>query len=123
MSDIVLTLCVIGVFAFCIWRKKHKKKTEETEVQTSELATLPITAGALPYFPMSSGMSSTYPKGAQVEVLAFNFREFHSMEQLSASIDAKLNRVLMEMTNNDRVPLLQYIPVGTTLVVVCVHTL
>lgn len=120
--DLIITLGTLGAFAFLVWRKRKKKKESE-EVQTSELSTLSSKADITP-FPLSgNGSLIAYPKGAQVEVLAFNFRDFQNMEHLSNAIDAKINRLLLELADSDRAPMFQYIAVGTTLLVVCVHTL
>lgn len=120
--DLIITLGTFGTFAFLVWRKRKKKKESE-EVQTSELSPLPTKADVTTLPLSGNGALTAYPKGAQVEVVTFNFRDFQNMEHLASSIDAKLNRLLLESANADRVPMLQYITVGTTLVVVCVHTL
>ena len=123
MLDVIITLGTIGAFAFVIYRKNHKKKTESVGVQTSEPIVSPLNADITA--PLFSGNSVliTYPHGAQVQVLAFNFREFQNMEHLANTIDVKLNHLLLEFTNENCVPMFQYLVVGTTLVVVCVYTL
>lgn len=121
MSDLIIVLIVIGIFAFCIWKKKKKQETESEKVQTSELSALPQITDTTSLSSVGNGMFTSYPKGAMIDVLAFNFRDFHNMEQLELNIHTKLNRLLLDVSAEEFPPMFQYIPIGTTLLILCVH--
>lgn len=128
-TDLIIFLAVVGAIVFLVYRKRKQKKaqaenTENGTVQASELDTTAFPASPLlTGNSFSGGSFFTYPKGSQVDITTFNFREYTDMLSLSNAIEARINRLLMEVTNQDHTPMFHYIVVGTTLVVVCVFPL
>ena len=125
--DYMITIAVLAAFA-CIFYRKHKKKKSQTApdagtVQTSELS--PTCHGA--WVTTSTGPGTTapfpYPDGAQAEIYAFDFRKYPDTSTLSTDIETKLNRFLIDCQHAERTAFVHYIPVGTTLLVECIHTL
>jgi len=122
--DYLITTAVLAAFACILYRKYKKKKLQvpdSSEVQTSEHSL--ILYGQGPGAGQGTGLLLPYPDGSQTEMYAFDFRKYADTSALSADIEAKLNRYLIDCQHSDRTAFVRYVPVGTTLLVECVHTL
>lgn len=121
MSDLVITLCVIGVFAFCVW--KHKKKKQKTaEVQTSELVVTSAT-GLTALSPFGNGAMTPYPMNEQggISFKAVNLRTCHTMFEVESEIETAVVNLREKALLNGKTAFFQYVPVGTTLLIVCLY--
>ena len=131
LSDIIYAVVVLGFVGFIILheRKKKKKKAMENNengiVQTSELYPASFSGSTVPRALGSGGGLCAYPIHAQSEVLVFNLRDpsLQTADALQLAISAKLDRLLLDLSDRDRQPFFQYVPVGTTLIVICVYAL
>lgn len=124
--DYIITIAVLAAFAYILYRK-HKKKKSQTApdagtVQTSELSPTHGTGTGTGTGP-GSVAPFPYPDGSQAEIYAFDFRKYADTAALSTDIEAKLNRYLIDCQHMQRTAYVRYVPVGTTLLVECVHTL
>lgn len=108
--DVIITLGTIGIFAYVVWRKRKKKKaeTESEKIQTSESTVLSLPFGC------------PNVERDNVDFATVNFRNSHSGFDLETEIETRVNRMIVNAENNDRIPFIQYVPVGTTLLIVCV---
>lgn len=127
--DYMITIAVIACFAYILYRKHKKKKQSAPDagkVQTSELSPDFRGSGTVANtcIPAGSGQTSLtrYPDGSQAEIYVFDFRKYQDTVSLSSDIEAKLNRYLIDCQHMERTAYVRYVPVGTTLLVECVHT-
>lgn len=116
--DYIITLAVLGFFACLLYRKHRKKKNatppDRGAVRTSELPSVPDKALATPVL---------YPAGSQVETYAFDLRKYTDTLMLSSDMEMKINRYLIDCQLQERDAFVQYIPVGTTLIMQFIRTL
>lgn len=120
--DMIITLGVIGVFAFLLIKKHKQKKQTDNEpseiVQTSELSNLPLFMGNTPFV--------QYPKGAQLTVRTFNTYKKHDKDffvPFHVELESYISEEIADAERKGRAVSFQFIPVGTTLVLISTYTL